>query len=66
MDERLCIYCGERFDRRQSDYGFVFCPTCEQKLSTREKNNSFVPWAVAKQRMSPDCSIGLGQQLNDS
>lgn len=67
MDERLCIYCGERYDGRQyqSDYGIVFCPTCGQKLSNRDKNNNFVPWAVTKLRMSPDCSIALGQQVDD-
>ena len=67
MDERRCIYCGERYDRSQSDsvYGFVFCSRCEQKLSNREKNNNFVPWVGAKLSMSPDFSIALRQQVDD-
>lgn len=67
MDERLCIYCGKRYDRRQyqSDYGFVFCPICESKLTNRQKNNKFIQWANAKLSMSPDRSIALGQQIDD-
>ena len=66
MDERLCIHCGDRYHhQRQSVYGLVFCSTCEEKLSNREKNNVFMQWVKAWLSTSPDRSIALGQQSDE-